>query len=245
MKVLILEDEQKAANELKYLLQQIHPTVQICGILQSVDEATAWFDLHPAPDLILSDIQLGDGLSFDILKEKAVPVIFCTAYDEYALRAFESNGIDYLLKPIEKDKLRKSLEKLNLLKELFSREPGDLPLGTESTYLSTLLVHYRGQIIPLATDEIEYIRSHHSLVLVHTHQHKYEIRETLDELALRLNPLHFFRANRQVIVQRRAIALIEQHVTRKLVLTLTDASAGPITISKAKASRFLKWMKET
>lgn len=119
--ILIIEDEIKAAKELRRMLEDTYPEAKIMGILSSVEESIEWLNQHPSPDLIFSDIQLADGLSFDIFKAVKIqaPVIFCTAFDEYAIRAFETNGIDYLLKPIDKERLQQGLSKLNTLKNAF------------------------------------------------------------------------------------------------------------------------------
>ncbi|CAG5007730.1 Sensory transduction protein LytR [Dyadobacter sp. CECT 9275] len=254
MNVLIIEDEMKAARELKSLAENLHEDVKVCQILQSVEEAMDWFGNNEMPELILSDIQLADGVSFDIFRNLAVqaPVIFCTAHDEYALRAFETNGIDYLLKPIEKSKLQKSFEKLRQFKYFFNHESADYSarfnnmLGDfeEKSYKSSVLVYVRNQIIPVATEDIQFIHTDNNLVYLYTATQKFEIRKILDYLEAELNPGDFFRANRQFIISRKAVVNIQQIEARKLEVSLSVPTPQPLIVSKDKATRFLKWLKK-
>src|SRR5882757_1659155 len=128
MRVLIIEDEINAANDLRQTLGELNPSFIVEAVLDSIESTLAWFKKNPQPDLIFSDIQLADGLSFDIFKQVSItcPVIFCTAYDEYALKAFETSGVDYLLKPIEETKLARSLTKINDLSRHFSKKSTDM-----------------------------------------------------------------------------------------------------------------------
>ncbi len=251
IEVLILEDEIKAAKELKALIEQLRGDIRVCALLQSVKEAITWFAGNPAPGLILSDIQLSDGLCFEIFRTVKVeaPVIFCTAYDKYALAAFESNSIDYLLKPIEKDKLEKSLEKFDRLKELFSHEPSgyhqrlaNLMTQISKNHISSLLVYFQNKIIPVNTQDINYIYTRGDKVGVYSGNEQYEFHESMDELMAKLNPADFYRANRQFIIHRRSILNIEQLFGRKLLVLLSTSTPETVVISKAKASDFLKWV---
>lgn len=159
--ILIIEDEIKAAKELRRMLEDTYPEAKIMGILSSVEESIEWLNQHPSPDLIFSDIQLADGLSFDIFKAVKIqaPVIFCTAFDEYAIRAFETNGIDYLLKPIDKERLQQGLSKLNTLKNAFKAP--NTPLENllsvlKPSHKSTLLVYFKDKILPIKAHEIAF-----------------------------------------------------------------------------------------
>ncbi len=251
MNVVIIEDEIKAAVELKTLVERINHNIRVSALLHSVHDAVEWFTDNDMPDLILSDIHLGDGLSFDIFREVEIssPVIFCTAYDEYALRAFQHNGIDYLLKPIEKKDLLACFEKMKLLAEVMRPRQGDPnrrthPMaGKKKGYLHSLLVYFRDRIIPIGTDKIDYIYTQNNVVFVNSNRERYEISEILDNLITQLDPQHFYRANRQFIINRRAVSKIEQLAARKLALTLNVPDTEPVIISKAKASSFLKWLK--
>jgi DNA-binding LytR/AlgR family response regulator len=251
IEVLILEDEIKAAKELKALIEQLRGDIRVCALLQSVKEAITWFGENPAPGLILSDIQLSDGLCFELFRAVKVeaPVIFCTAYDKYALAAFESNSIDYLLKPIEKDKLEKSLEKFDRLRELFSHELSgyhqrlaNLLAQINKNHISSLLVHFQNKIIPVNTQDINYIYARGEKVGVYSGNDQYEFDESMDELMAKLNPTDFYRANRQFIIHRRSILNIEKLFGRKLLVRLFTSTPETVVISKAKAMDFLKWV---
>ena len=254
MNVLIIEDEIKTARELKKLVEELRDDITVVDILPSVKAAIAWFESHPGPDLIFSDIQLADGLSFDIYKNTHIhtPVIFCTAFDEYAIRAFEANGIDYLLKPVDENRLQQALDKYEKLKATFSIEKNDyekklanLLTQFTNTYKSTLLIHFQEKIIPVKTTDISFIHYNNGIVSVHlsTNQ-KYVIPSTLDELETQLHPDLFFRANRQFIINRNAIVNVEHYFSRRLIVRLNSTTPENIIISKVKAAEFLQWMEK-
>lgn len=251
LKILLIEDEIKAARELHQLIMELRPDALIMNTLQSIEESLDWLRTQEPPQLIFSDIQLADGLSFDIFKhiQLHIPIIFCTAFDEYAIRAFEANGIDYLLKPIERNKLQQSLEKFDNFKKFFTPEVDydnkllQLFGQLQNRYKNTLLVHFKDQIIPLKTSDIAYLHSEHGLVSAHTHNNqKYSVDYTLEELENQLDPQFFYRANRQFIIRRDAIQNIQHFFARKLTVKLHYKTPENIIISKAKASDFLRWL---
>ncbi len=252
MKVLIIEDERKPAQELKQLLLQLRPEWQVLDILPGAEDAIEWFAVNPMPDLIFSDIQLADATSFRIFEQvkPACPIIFCTAYDEYAIKAFETNGIDYLLKPIDSAKLEKSLEKLTRFETMFGTDNpagydlisqliGKMKAGSNKT----LLVHYKEKIIPLKYSEVAYFYYQQGIVItkLHTGQ-QYFLAKTIDELENLANPDDFFRANRQYLLNRNAIKSAERFFGRKLVAHLHVELPEPIVVSKAKSGAFLLWL---
>jgi two-component system, LytTR family, response regulator LytT len=252
MNVLIIEDEIKTARELKKLVEQLRDDITVVDILPSVKAGIQWFGAHTSPDLIFSDIQLADGLSFDIYKNIAIhtPVIFCTAFDEYAIRAFEANGIDYLLKPVDENRLQQALDKYENLKGAFAVEKNNYEKKLESLltqftnqYKHTLLVHFQDKIIPVKTAEIHFIHYSNGIVSFYTaHQQKYVLTSTLDELETMLDPALFFRANRQFIINRNAILNVEHYFSRRLVVRLAVTPPEPVIISKVKSSDFLQWI---
>lgn len=255
MQVLIIEDERKAARELKSMVESLRPEAQIVEMLESVEEAVTWFSGHDRPDLILSDIQLSDGQSFDIFKkvDAQAPIIFCTAFDEYMMNAFEANGIHYLLKPITKNKLEEGIKKYEELKESLARETGGYAQKLEAmlqqlrpaSYLKTLLVNFRDKIIPVNTEDIAYFYYNNGVVTVSSFSGtQYFIQDPLDELETKLNPASFFRANRQFIIHRQVISSIERYFSRKLSIKLSVAIPCPVLVSKTKATRFLKWIEQ-
>lgn len=251
MKIIIIENELKTAKELTTMLQSLDNDISIEAVLRSVSSALDWFRKNPAPELIFSDIQLGDGLSFEIFKEIRVeaPVIFCTAFDEYAIRAFESNSIDYLLKPVDEGMLQKSLEKYLRFKEhlitenkhAFNLDKAIVQIG--AGYKQTILVNFREKIIPIKLMDVQFIYASNGAVYLHTHNERnYVVKYTMEQLEAMLNPHQFFRTNRKFIVNRDFILNIEYYFNRKLVVTTKIEAPEKIIVSKMKAQPFLKWV---
>lgn len=255
MNVIIIEDELQSARDLKHSIETLRPYFIIQSILDSVETGLDWFLHHPPPDLIFSDIQLGDGLAFDIFKKIPItcPVVFCTAYDEYAINAFQHNGIDYLLKPINEKQLAKSLDKIDLLKksagniydtELLHKLLRELETNAKN-YKSNFLVSYREKLIPVHIDDVSCFSIHDNTVQLHTRDNKtYSLPYTLDHLESIINPQLFYRANRQWLVAYCAIKEVEHYFDRKLLIKLYQTGLEPLIVSKAKASEFLQWMEQ-
>ncbi|MDN5284865.1 MAG: Two component transcriptional regulator, LytTR family [Mucilaginibacter sp.] len=253
MNVLIIEDESKTAKDLKNLVEAIDNDIKVIEILYSVSSAVQWFKENPSPDLIFSDIQLSDGLSFDIYRDVQVnaPVIFCTAFDEYAIRAFETNGIDYLLKPIDEVMLEQSLEKYHRFKNLFeSQQTGYQKkliklLGQMDTkYKQFILVYFKEKMIPVRASEIKYIYTENGLVYIHTGLDRFTCQHTMEQLEGMLNPQQFYKANRQFIINRDIIQNVEHYFNRRLFVKLNCETPEKVIISKIKASDFLQWIED-
>lgn len=252
MNILIIEDEVQTAWDLRESITALQPSFRISAIIDSVEAGLEWFGQHPCPQLIFSDIQLGDGLAFDIFRKVAIdcPVIFCTAYDQYAIQAFSNNGIDYLLKPLEEAQLKKCLEKvLHFLKGPVPASPlPDLAalmnlLGSQQRYKSTFLVAYRDRLIPVPTDQISFFRIAGNAVTLQTHdQQTYRLTDSLDQVESMVDPALFYRANRQYLIAFSSIKEVEWHFERRLLVRLRFPLQDPILISKAKATQFLSWM---
>ncbi|UOE49810.1 LytTR family DNA-binding domain-containing protein [Mucilaginibacter sp. SMC90] len=253
MRVIIIEDEAKTAKELKGMLLELDSEMIVEAVLPSVASAVKWLKENPAPELIFSDIQLGDGLSFEVFREVQTdaPVIFCTAFDEYAIRAFESNSIDYLLKPIEEAMLQRSLEKYSRFKDHMTSATayaGNLHkvlAQMDTAYKQNILVHYREKLIPVRVADIAFIYASGGSVCLYTFNEKsYPVQYTIEQLETLLNPQQFFRANRQFIINREAVQNIEHYFNRKLYISTKLASPEKIIISKIKAQPFLKWIEQ-
>ncbi|WP_343691908.1 LytTR family DNA-binding domain-containing protein [Chitinophaga sp.] len=250
MTVLIIEDEPRAAKELKNMIQQIDDTIQVTGILESVEQAKDWFALNPQPDLILSDIQLADGLSFEIYSQVQVTsaVIFCTAFDEYLLHAFDTNAVSYLLKPVTIEKLEKALGKYNQMKAAFAHTtvPNNLQSLMQMikpAHKTALLVNEKEKIIPVQVKDIACIYLDNTILQITTLQNKkYFITATMDETEKILDPADFYRANRQYLINRAAIVNAERYFARKLVVKLMVPTEEQIVVSKAKSADFLQWL---
>ncbi|WP_158994178.1 LytTR family DNA-binding domain-containing protein [Mucilaginibacter sp. L196] len=251
MNILIIEDESKTAKELKGLVEALGNDIKVVDILQSVRSAIQWFKENVAPDLIFSDIQLGDGLSFDIYRDVQVnaPVIFCTAFDEYAIRAFEANGIDYLLKPIDVDMLQQSLEKYQRFKKLFDGQNSPYQqkltklIGQmDTTYKQSILVYFKEKIIPVKVIDICFIYAAHGLVYLYTLTDQFTIQHNMEQLEAMLNPQQFFKANRQFIINREIIRNVEHYFNRRLFVKVNCETPEKIIVSKLKANDFLRWI---
>jgi DNA-binding LytR/AlgR family response regulator len=258
MKVLIIEDERKAANELKSLVLSLRPGWDILDIIPSVGEAVEWLRENKMPDLIFSDIQLADAVCFQIFETIKVdcPIIFCTAYDEYAIKAFETSSIDYLLKPVDKFKLERSLIKLDNLRSMFSQHTGNPPgipysdLGKLIGQLSpttnrTILVHHKEKIIPVKYSDVAFFYYGQGVVMIRLNSGAtHHISQTIDEIEAGADANLFYRANRQFIINRNAIRNIEKFFARKLVVKMSTDTPETLLVSKAKAADFLNWLEK-
>ncbi|MBS7234094.1 response regulator transcription factor [Flavobacterium psychroterrae] len=251
MKVIIIEDEFRTAQELKNMLLGVDSDIEIVAILGSVSMALNWFAHNPMPEIIFSDIELGDGLSFEIFKNLCieVPVIFCTAFDEYAIRAFDANSIDYLLKPIDEAMLQKSLNKYLRMKERITNGvQGALNLESlidqlDIAYKQTLLVSFREKIIPIKLQDVAFIYASNGLVYLELADRKsFTISYTLEQLESMLDPKDFFRANRKFILNRSFVDNIEHYFNRKLLVACKIETPEKIIISRVKSNLFLKWL---
>lgn len=251
MKVLIIEDEIKTAKELKSLIEVTDSDIKVIDILHSVNSAIQWFKENPAPDLIFSDIQLGDGLSFDIYRAITVnaPVIFCTAFDEYAVQAFEANSIDYLLKPIDEVMLEQSLKKYYRFKNLFENQQAyyqkkliKLLEQMHTNYKQSILVYCKEKMIPVKVNEIRFICAEHGLVNIYTGHGQFTCQHTMEQLEAMLSPQQFYKTNRQFIINRDTIQNVEHYFNRRLFVKLTCETPEKIIVSKIKASDFLQWI---
>ncbi|MBQ9639789.1 MAG: response regulator transcription factor [Bacteroidales bacterium] len=251
---LIIEDEAIAALNLTRLLAEVAPDIEICETLQSIEETIDWFAVHSEPDIVFMDIHLADGLSFRIFEHITIhcPIVFTTAYDQYALDAFEVNSIDYLLKPISADKLRHALNKWETFSPLheneaaISQETMQQLLQTmqhsHRQYQSHFLVPMGEKLQPLPVADIAYIHLDAKIAQACTlNDQHYFIDKPLDTLMELLNPDLFFRANRQFIIAHSAIKYISTRLGSKLGVTLVISTPEPIIISKARATEFKQW----
>lgn len=257
MTIVIIEDEKHTALDLEETIQELDPRYTVQSVIDSVEEGIEWFEKNPHPDLIFSDIKLGDGIAFDIFRQFdiACPVIFCTAYDEYAIEAFRNNGIDYLLKPIRKEDLEKSLAKIEMLKTSVTKSYDPRLLDhflkeieserENRRYKSNLLVSSGEKMIPIGIGEVACFKVSESGIDVITRENrKHRIRDTLTHLESVIHPQRFYRANRQSLVSYEAIREVEQYDERKLLVHLHPPVTEKIIVSKEKATNFLKWMEE-
>lgn len=248
MKALIIEDEKVAAQALQRLIGEVSADTEILGVLESIEESVEWLENNPMPDLMFMDIHLADGSSFAIFERVNVtcPVIFTTAYDEFALKAFEVNSIDYLLKPISKEDLERAMNKYRTLAGIrFGADKIELlleQLGEKKRHRNYFLLPERDKLVPLSTKDIAYAYIDSKSVKIVTHEHKnYYLTHTLDDLMAQLDPTLFFRANRQFIVSRDAIKDVSIWFGNKLAINLNVEVPEKIIVSKARVAEFKCW----
>ncbi len=254
MRIAIIEDEKLTAENLAETILKVEPYSKIVTTLYSVEEAISYFQKNEKPDLIFSDVQLGDGLSFEIFKTVSVsiPIIFCTAYDEYALNAFKAKGIDYILKPFTKKTIAGALDRYKELKNNFSKNiPGyekisELFENRNKQQNTSILIYIKDKIVPIKINEIAlfYIEDETTRFFAFN-QKVHIINKTLDELE-KITGNNFYRANRKFLISRKAIKDVSQYFHRKLLINLSIPfkPEKPLTISKEKVTDFLNWLSE-
>jgi DNA-binding LytR/AlgR family response regulator len=244
--ILIIEDEQPAAKRLEKMLVEAASDFKVIQHCDSIETSVEYLQTHSAPDLILLDIQLGDGLCFEIFNQVEVdsPIIFTTAYDEYAIKAFELNSIDYLLKPINREKLEQSIVRFRkrlsvvdpqLLVSLFNKD--------KRAYKQRFLVSTATSLISVLTTEVAYFYSVEGSSFMITKQGKsYSVEYSLDKLEEMVSPEEFFRINRQYLVSLASIKKISIHSKSRIKLILEPASADEVVVSNARSHTFRRWL---
>ncbi|RIV20584.1 DNA-binding response regulator [Fibrisoma montanum] len=276
MTILIIEDEELTARKLQRLLTDVAPAARVVGMTVSVEESVEWLRTHPRPDLIFMDIELADGQSFDIFNQIAVksPVIFTTAYDEYAIKAFRVNSIDYLLKPVKEDDLRQALAKLQALRQVLVGHTGETGTGGLDDSLANLLDYLRSatptpvppltsttqppatfrdrfmikqgqRLFSVGIEEVAYFFTRNKMSFLKTRDnHEWLLDYTIDELSHMLDPRRFFRLNRQVITELRAVDKVHLYFNGKLKINLQPVFDEEVIVSREKAGDFKLWLGE-
>jgi DNA-binding LytR/AlgR family response regulator len=255
MKAVIVEDELLIAKELETKIKEVSADVEIIEIIPSLKVANKWFLNSALPDLLFMDIQLSDGVSFSLFDKFQItcPVVFTTAYDEYAIKAFKVNGVDYLLKPVENDELKKAIDKCRMIIESKNKYPSGIAeflqtvtggqVGNTKPFKEKFIVNARHQWMPVNTNDIA-VFSKENLFYIYTFSGEKHILdfESMDEIEELINPKQFFRANRQCIVNIDSIVSVKPLENSKLVLTLKPAIKMEVDISREKAPLFKRWM---
>ena len=257
MKVFIVEDEELAAKKLVKTLQSVEPEAEIVGMADSIRGTVNWLESNPQPDLILMDIELADGQSFEIFDKTEVKsmVIFTTSYDEFALKAFKVNSIDYLLKPVQKEDLDNALKKFKSLKQMYGAGPSGSGLNIESLvkelqeklqpreFRKRFLVKHAQKLVSVEVDEIAYFYSDGRLNFFKTSDNKkYVVDYTMDELESMLDPDKYFRISRSFYVSIESIDQIHEYFGNRLMLHLKPEVDKEAIVSREKVSDFKKWM---
>jgi two-component system response regulator LytT len=253
MNILIVEDEDLAARRLQGLLKEIDPAANVVGHTDSIESSVDWLQKNPHPDVILMDIELSDGQSFEIfdLTEVKSTIIFTTSYDEYAIRAFKVNSVDYLLKPIERDDLESALKKFGELKNRF----GTNTLNVEGlikelqeklqpkTYRKRFLVKQGIKLVSIETQDIAYFYTEGRVNFFRTKDgKKFVVDYTLEDLENMLQPDDFFRINRSFYISLDSVVKIDEYFGQRLILALQPSSEKEVLVSREKVSEFKKWM---
>ena len=250
MTAIIIEDEFIPAQNLQRLIKQVNSNIEVITILESIYDSVEWFSLNPNPDLVFMDIHLSDGSSFSIFEKVKIhaPVIFTTAYDEYSLKAFEVNSIDYLLKPVNIKDLERAIDKFcrfnkpqvsndTLIANMLSMFP-----QKKKEYKSFFLIPQKDKFIPLFVNDIAYIFMDNKIVKLVTFDNRtYYGTASLDEIQRRIDPSEFFRANRQFIIAHKAIKDMSVWFDSKLSVNLTVDIPEKIIISRKRANEFKEW----
>ena len=248
MRVAIIEDETAAAQNLTAVLKKIYPDVEIAATIDTVVDSVEFFRSTPSLDLVFMDIHLADGSSFRIFDsvDIATPIIFTTAYDQYAIEAFKVNSIDYLLKPINEEGVVRAIEKW---KRLTSTEKSDYSSRINSVAKAqkseqqVFLVHFRDKIIPLQSCDIAFLHTFEERVTAYCHNgEKYLVDSTLEALQAKLPSEEFFRANRQFIISRKAVKDISVWFGSRLSVNTSVATPERIVVPKARVHDFKKWL---
>lgn len=252
MKVLIVEDEELAVKKLQKTLAAVDESIDVVGTTDSIRNTVDWLQQHPVPDLILMDIELADGQSFEIFKltEVKSPVIFTTSYDEYALKAFKVNSVDYLLKPIQPEELQAALNKY---RKLQASAKTDISLDTlvkelqqklqPKEYRKRFLVKHAQKLVSIEVEDIAYFYSDGRLNFFKTSDNrKFVVDYTMDELEEMLDPDKYFRISRSFYVSVDCIEKIEEYFGNRLILQLKPAVDKEALVSREKVSDFKKWM---
>ncbi len=248
MKILIIEDEQAAVRRLQKLLNEIDPKTDIVGALSSIESAVEWLQANPAPDVILMDIHLADGSSFDIFDKVDItaPVIFATAYDEYALKAFKVNAIDYLLKPIKQNELEQALKKIT--KDTRKEHEGEdlIQKLAEAGFIkkNKRILVKMGQAIKLIDlENVSYFYSKDKISFaVLPGNKRYPLDQSLDQIEHMVDPVHFFRINRQFIVKMEAIDEMIAYSKSRVKLKMNPPTEEDAIVSKERSPEFKKWL---
>ena len=248
MKAVIIEDEDIASRRLRNLIQELAPECEILDRISSVESGHKWFENNPMPDLIFLDIQLNDGYGFDIIDrlEHHPPIIFTTAYNEYAIRGFKYNGLDYLLKPNDKTELKKALDKytktitqnntnapdLDAIRQLFTKE-----------YKKRFMVKVGNQFSSFNVEDIAYFMAEEGVIFLYTNAgQKCPVEYTLDQLEDILDPINFFRINRKYMVSVNAVKEIHSYFNSRLLIRVHPDQEEQIIVSRERTTNFKKWL---
>ncbi len=255
MNILIIEDEELAVTKLKKTLSEVAPDAKVVGVTDSIASTVLWLAQNPHPDIILSDIELTDGQSFEVFRSMTVEsmLIFTTSYDEFAMQAFKLNSIDYLLKPVQKAELKAALEKYQRLYR-HSRPGGEssakdieqllrsFQLAQPAAYRRRFLVKHLQKLVSVSVEDIAYFYFDELTFFKTFDNKRYVVDYTLDEIDVMLAPEDFFRTSRSYIVSLKSIQKIEDYFGNRLYLKLMPENTREALVSREKVNAFKKWL---
>ncbi len=256
MTAIIIEDEKLVARELSIKIAKVDPELKVLEILPSVKTAINWFGENAEPDVVFADIQLADGVSFEIFEKFQLncPIIFITSYNEFAIQAFKVNGIDYLLKPVEPEDLEKAIEKARNINKKQAKTTVDLQRLVEMlqsggpskpNYKEQFLCNHRNAWVPVKAQDISYFYYESVIHIVTKGNERFSLDDTMDEIETILDPDAFYRINRQYIVNKDMIQRVWGLENLKLMVKLKEPhQAVEIDISRQKAPVFKKWLEK-
>ena len=253
LKVLVVEDEIHAQKEIKRLLALCDYDIKILEFIDNVEDAISWINNNPDPDLMFFDIQLADGMSFEIFNhiESNAPVIFTTAFNEFAIKAFKVNSVDYLLKPIKLNELNAAIKKYLSLEEKSGNRRQPISLDqieqlfklNKPSFKSRYIAKIGDQILHIPIKEIAYFKSEDNVTFIVTHNNKrYIIDYALEQITTEINPDHFHRINRSYIIHIDSIKKINKYFNSRLHIELEPTNPDQVLISRIKVPDFLKWI---
>jgi two-component system, LytTR family, response regulator LytT len=254
MKILIIEDELQNAQILSELIKQARPDSIILGVLESIVQAEIYLSNDSnKPDLIFADIQLADGLSFELFSRIKIlcPIIFCTAYDNYTLQAFKTNGIEYILKPVKDEDVEAAFLKYETLKESLKPDTQSISLlkqafSQKENFKTSILVHYKDSFIPISIAKIAFFAVENEILYIQTFDNqRYPVFKSMAEIESSVDPSIFFRINRQVLLNKGAIKLVQPYFNRKVIIKTDLSIKEKLIVSRLKVSEFKNWIEQS
>lgn len=254
MKILIIEDEPHNAEVLNEIIGQVKPGAIILEVLESIDQAVKYLsNQNNTPDLIFSDIQLADGLSFEIFSTIKIkcPIIFCTAYDQYTLQAFKTNGIEYILKPVKEEDIEAAFIKYETLKESLKPDTNIVTLlkqafSQKESYKTSILVNYKESFIPIAVNKIAFFVVENEILYIQTFDNqRYPVFKTMSEIEFSVDSSMFFKINRQVLLNKNAIKEVQPYFNRKVIIKTDVKIKEQLIVSRLKVTEFMNWIEQS
>ncbi|MES2704194.1 MAG: LytTR family DNA-binding domain-containing protein [Bacteroidota bacterium] len=246
MRIVIVEDELPAYNRLARMIKEVVPAADIVAHIDSIESGVQWFEINVHPDLMFIDIHLADGSGFELISQAnpACPYIFTTAYDQYAIEAFKTNGIGYLMKPVKKEELLLGIHKLQQLKNTLVGNIAELPApGESSPYKSRFMIRFGETIRTLATIDIAYCYSENKVTFARTFNgHNWPMDYNLDSLETMLDPQQFFRINRQYIISLKSIEEMKIYTKSRIIVKLAPAVKDAPVVSSERSAEFKLWL---